>query len=62
MKQKSVIQISTESYEEEQFILTRFPSAVWISLKPGKTLFHLPFAQYNEVLTTIEEWEKQNDK
>ena len=62
MKQKSVIQITTESYEEEQHILSKFPEAVWISLKPGKTLFHLPFSQYNEVVTTIDEWEKQNDK
>jgi hypothetical protein len=63
MKYKAVIEIITESYEEEQFILNRFPNSVWISpagISNKKTLFYLPYQQYDEVKNTIEEWEKRN--
>jgi len=63
MKVKAVVEIFTESYAEEQFIMSRFPGA-WFTptSEHGKTLFYVPYTQYEKVKESINEWENANGK
>ena len=56
MKQKEVIELKAESYMEEQFLLDRFPSVVWLNLG-GSTTFYLSIDEKDSVLKAIKEWE-----
>ena len=60
MKMKSTIQVTTESDIEEQYILEKFPEAVWVNLT-GRTMFFLPDNDGNrtEVMEAITEWEER---
>jgi len=57
MKQSHVIEIVTESYEEEQYILHRFPDAWWYS-RGSNIVFVLPVSEKNEITEAIEDYEK----
>jgi len=61
MKMKSVIQITSENDIEEQYILEKFPEAVWFNLR-GITHFYLPDGEEyrTEVEAAILEWEERN--
>lgn len=61
MKHKSVIEVTTNSIAEEQFILNRFPDALWIALGE-RTKFYIPYHEYHIVKETINEWEKINGR
>ena len=61
MKHKAVIQITAESYAEQQYIMAKFPSAVWVTLSEERTLFYVPYAEYNEVKKAINEWRANNE-
>jgi len=41
MKVKKVIEITAESYIEEQDVLGRFPDAIWIKLDENRTKFYI---------------------
>lgn len=60
MKMKSTIQVTTESDIEEQYILEKFPEAVWVNLT-GRTMFFLDNNEMNkeEVKQAINEWEER---
>ena len=60
MKMKHVIQITTESEIEEQYILEKFPEAVWVSLT-GRTNFYLPAHEnyITDVESAILEWKER---
>jgi hypothetical protein len=60
---KEVIQITTENHIEEQYILEKFPEAVWFNLT-GRTNFYLPTGESykTEVESVILEWEERNEK
>jgi len=60
MKMKSTIQVTTESDIEEQYILEKFPEAVWVNLT-GRTMFFLPENEGNrtEVEEAITEWKER---
>lgn len=60
MKMKSTIQVITESNIEEQYILEKFPEAVWVNMT-GRTMFFLPDNEGNrtEVEAAIMEWEER---
>lgn len=62
MKHKLVIEIIAETYEEEQFLLNKFPS-VWWDDRSGFTSFYVPESQKSEVVNVINEWKemKKND-
>jgi hypothetical protein len=62
MKHKIVIEIITENYAEQQFILSRFPEAFWRVPVGERTIFHLPYEKdVNEkVRRTLQEWEMKN--
>jgi len=55
MKSRSVIEIETETYEEEQFILARFPHTAWIKLSEN-TRFYVPTDQLTKVAEVMAEW------
>jgi len=57
---KLTIQVTTESNVEEQYILEKFPEAVWVNLT-GRTMFFLPDNEGNriEVEEVIQEWEER---
>jgi len=55
MKSRSVIEIETETYEEEQFILNKFPRTAWIKL--GEiTRFYVQNDQLTKVAKVLSEW------
>lgn len=60
MKHRAVIEVETNSIEEEQFILNRFPSAKWIALREERTLFYIPYHEYTNVKKTVNEWREKN--
>ena len=61
MKMKTVIQITSETDIEEQYLLEKFPEAVWFNLG-GRTNFYLPDGEEyrTEVEVAILEWEERN--
>ena len=58
MEQRTVIEITAESYIEEQLLLEKFPEAVWLNLS-GNTRFYLPESSKEEVVSFIEECEER---
>lgn len=60
MRLRSKLEIETNNSAEQQFILNRFPQAIWITLDENRTKFFLPYELYAEVKSTIKEWEKNN--
>jgi len=52
MEFKKMISIKAESSIEEQFLLSKFPDAVWIALDGG-TNFYVSETRINEVLIKI---------
>lgn len=61
MKSRSVIEIQTSSYEEEQYILYKIPSAVWIKLGE-ETRFYVPNDKLVYVAKLIAEWKSAENK
>jgi hypothetical protein len=57
MKYKQVIEIVTETYEEEQYILHKFPEAYWYS-RGSNIVFALPAYEQNRVGEAIEDFER----
>ena len=64
MKHKLVMEIITESYEEEQYILMKFPESWWYSANPreGHTIFYLPASNEETVQEAITEWKEMKSK
>jgi len=60
---KQVIQITAEDEIEEQYILEKFPEAVWFSLT-GRTNFYLPDNEEyrTEIAEAVTHWEERNMK
>jgi len=52
---KKMIAIRAESSMEEQFLLSKFPDAVWIALDGGIN-FYVSETRTNEVLEVVREW------
>ena len=49
MKVKKVIEITAESYIEEQDVLGRFPDAIWIKLDENRTKFYIQIDRERDV-------------
>ena len=58
MKQRTVVEITAESYIEEQLLLEKFPEAVWINLT-GRTKFYLNESSKEDVIDFIQECEER---
>ena len=58
MKHKTVIQITAESYEEEQYLLNKFPEAWWDD-RQGVTVFYVSELRDGEVRKAINEYKER---
>lgn len=58
MKQRRVVEITAESYIEEQLLLEKFPEAVWVNLT-GRTKFYLDEVREEEVIEFMQECEER---
>lgn len=61
MKYKRVIEVTAESYDEEQFLLNRFPEAWWDD-RSGIIVFYISEKKFNIVKEVINEYKEQNKK
>ncbi len=57
MKRKVVIELESETYMEEQFLLDRFPDAVWLNFG-GSTKFYVDVDEKERVLEAITKWKE----
>jgi len=62
MKIKHLIEVSTETYEEQQFILDRFPGVWWQVRDVNNTRFYIPQSQGKRLQEAINEYEELNEK
>jgi hypothetical protein len=58
MKVKQVIEITAESYLEEQNIMGRFPDAIWIKLDENRTKFYINKDKERDVEMFLQEMKK----
>ena len=61
MKSRSVIELTAESYEEEQFLLNRFPRTAWIKLGE-EVRFYIPNEKLTDVAKALTEWKLAENK
>jgi len=61
MKYERVVEIKTDSYEEEQYILSKFPDA-WFSQRGDHTIFHVSVNKESEVQKVYDEYRKLKRK
>jgi Ni,Fe-hydrogenase I cytochrome b subunit len=64
MKVRKVIEITTENYEEQSFILTKFPKAWWNVIGPNVVKFYLPLTNESDmhiVESVLQEWRDFNE-
>lgn len=57
MKCRRVVEIVTESYEEEQFILAKFPGMWWETRGPN-TVFYTTEDRLDEINEAVNEYER----
>ena len=57
MKRRVVIEVESESHMEEQFLLDRFPGAIWLNMG-GQTKFFMDINEKEEVLSALTEWKE----
>ncbi len=63
MKYQRVVEIVTESYEEEQFILNKFPEACWYASGPKtNTVFYLPVSKEHAVQEAYNEYKARSNR
>lgn len=55
MRQRAVIEILAEDYDEEQFLLAKFPDSVWVKLEGG-TRFYIPSTRIKEIGQALREF------
>jgi len=60
MKATNKIELITDSYEEQQFILARFPDSYWFVEDDNKTRFYICKSKENDVDASMREWNKLN--
>ena len=61
MKYKKMVEIIAESYEEEQFLLTRFPDAWW-GHRDNLTSFYVPESRLVDVKNIVNEYKEMKKK
>ncbi len=55
MKRRVVIEVESESYLEEQFLLDKFPHSIWLNMG-GQTKFYMDIDEKEAVLEALTEW------
>ena len=61
MKHKKVIEVIAENYQEEQFMLNRFPEAWWDD-RSGRMVFSISEDKESEVQQAINEYKERVKK
>lgn len=60
MKIRKMVEIITETYEEQQFILSRFPNSFWFVEDDEnnlyKTRFYISELKQTEAVAALNEW------
>ena len=56
MEIQNKIHITTETYEEQQYVLARFPDALWLALTDTCTHFFIDVEHYDEAWEAMKEW------
>ena len=59
MKYTKIIKFTTESYEEEQFLLNRFPDAWWEQDSSGNVVFYIPESEEKLAKEVLNEYEER---
>lgn len=59
MKLNQMIEIVTNNYEEQQFILDRFPAVWWEVRSTNETRFYVPKSRESEVHAAINEYKER---
>jgi len=59
MKVKRVVEVTTSSYQEEQFILSRFPESLWFPFYE-KRKFYIDEDRFQEVVDAVEEFNERS--
>lgn len=63
MKIRKMVEITTETYEEQQFILSRFPNSFWfVEEDVNKTRFYISELKSSEAISALNEWKDFNSK
>lgn len=57
MRYRKCFEIETNTVREQQFILSKFPDSVWVTLE-DKTRFYIPHQFKDEVIQSILEWKE----
>jgi len=57
MKRKVVIELKSESYMEEQYLLDKFPDSIWLKLG-SNTRFYLDIDEKDSAIKAITEWKE----
>jgi len=58
MRQRTVIEVTSENNIEEQMLLEEYPEAVWVNLD-GNTRFYLPEYRKEDVEKFVQECEER---
>ena len=61
MKHKILIEVTAESYEEEQYLLNKFPDEWWDN-RDGIIRFYVPDTKVEFVKEVIKEYEERSKK
>jgi hypothetical protein len=60
MKCRRVVEILTESYEEEQYILQKFPG-LWWEIRGTNAIFYTTEERLDEINEAINEYERKKN-
>ena len=60
MKIRKMVEIITDSFEEQQFILSRFPDSFWFVEGDNKTRFYISALQEGKAIAALNEWKEYN--
>lgn len=61
MKYKTCYEVIAENYEEEQFLLSRFPESIWF-ITEKHVKFFIPKQDKQKIIESIGEWKEQKKK
>jgi len=60
MKRRVVIEVESESYMEEQFLIDKFPDAIWHN-EGGNATFYISIDENERVLKALTLWKEMED-
>jgi len=61
MKYKTCYEVIAENYEEEQFLLHRFPGSIWF-ITDKHVKFFIPKQDKQKIIESIGEWKERKNE